>query len=109
MEDRHGDPLAAISSSDPIAILPLTLLELHRIQGDEQIRLIDLVQISKPWQKLRLMDRDTHEQAFSLSRQAVVSKLAFSLSRPLRAENRHRSPRESAPRRSDYSRVPRCR
>ena len=36
MENRHGDPLAAIRSSDPIAILPLVLLKLHRIQGDEQ-------------------------------------------------------------------------
>ena len=42
MENRHGDPLAAVRGSDPIAILPLILFELHRIQGDEQIRMIDL-------------------------------------------------------------------
>ncbi len=64
MEDRHRDPLTAIRCSDPIPILPLILFELHGIQGDEQIRLIDLVQITKPRQKLRLMNRDTHESAF---------------------------------------------
>jgi hypothetical protein len=53
--------LAPVCSSDSIAILPLVLLELHRIQGNEQIRLIDLVQIPKPGQKLRLMNGDTHE------------------------------------------------
>jgi hypothetical protein len=60
MEDRHRDPLTPIRGSDSIAILPLILFELHRIQGDKQIRLIDLVHIPKPRQKLRLMNRDTH-------------------------------------------------
>jgi hypothetical protein len=66
MEDWHGDPLAAVGGSDPIAILPLVFLELHRIQCDKKIRLIDLIQIPEPGKKLRLMNRDSHKQAFSL-------------------------------------------
>jgi len=65
MEDWHGDPLAAVGGSDPIAILPLVFLELDRIQCDKKIRLVDLIQIPKPRQKLRLMDRDAHTCLFN--------------------------------------------
>src|SRR2546426_11647934 len=57
---RYRHPHSPFRRANPIAILKVVLPVLHMIQHHKHVRLLDLVEESKPGKVFRLMDRDDH-------------------------------------------------
>ena len=60
MDYRHSEPLPPLRRSNTIAVLPLIFFELDIVQRHKEIRLVDLIEIPEPREKLRLVNGDTH-------------------------------------------------
>jgi len=81
----NGEPLCARSGLDAIPILPFVFLVLYRIEENKNIGAIDLIEVTQPWEVLRLMNGADH-----LSHLAKVTKMGLLMSRPIfpRTSNR---------------------
>ena len=58
--DRYGEPLPALFGANAVSVLPFVFLKLDRVEQDEDIGRIQLVQVAKPGKVLGLVDGDFH-------------------------------------------------
>ena len=60
MQHRDRQPLPPLRRPDAIPVLPFVLLELDRVQQDEEIGRVQLIEVAQPGEVMRLVDCDPH-------------------------------------------------
>jgi hypothetical protein len=74
---RNGQPDGAVRTLDLISIAPVVLGELHVVVKDEQIRVMDQVEVTLPWDIARLKD---YYRFQSVTMQATARKEGANIS-----------------------------
>src|SRR5579862_2521922 len=59
-QHRDGEPLQTRWRLDAVTVLPRALFELHVIENDKRVHLIDQIEITAPGKVRGLQDRDFH-------------------------------------------------
>src|SRR5579862_7210614 len=73
-QHRDGQPLQTRWCLDPVTVLPRAFFELHVVENDKRVHLIDQVEITTPGKIRGLQDRDFHRPpSCSTKRSATFS------------------------------------